>query len=58
MRIGEVARRAGVNLETLRYYERRGLLPEPERSPGGHRDYGEDAVRYVRAVKEVQSPGF
>lgn len=58
MRIGEVARRAGVNLETLRYYERRGLLPEPERSPGGHRDYGEDAVRFVRAVKEVQSLGF
>jgi DNA-binding transcriptional MerR regulator len=58
MRIGEVANLAGVNLETLRYYERRGLLPEPERSPGGHRDYGEDAVRFVRAVKEAQSLGF
>ena len=58
MRIGEVAGRAGVNLETLRYYERRGLLPEPARSPGGHRDYGEDAVRFVQAVKEAQSLGF
>lgn len=58
MRIGEVAQRAGVNLETLRYYERRGLLPEPNRSPGGHRDYGNDTVRFVRAVKEAQTLGF
>jgi DNA-binding transcriptional MerR regulator len=58
VRIGEVADQAGVNVETLRYYERRGLLPEPARSPGGHRDYGEDAVRFVRAVKEAQTLGF
>ena len=58
MRIGEVAEQAGVNVETLRYYERRGLLPEPVRSPGGHRDYGDDAVRFVRAVKEAQTLGF
>jgi DNA-binding transcriptional MerR regulator len=53
-----VADRAGVNIETLRYYERRGLLPEPTRSAGGHRDCGEDAVRFVQAVKEVQTLGF
>lgn len=58
MRIGDVAERAGVNVETLRYYERRGLLPEPVRSPGGHREYEEDAVRFVQAVKEAQSLGF
>jgi len=58
VRIGELAIRAGVNVEMLRYYERRGLLPEPVRSPGGHRDYGEEAVRFVRAVKEVQTLGF
>jgi DNA-binding transcriptional MerR regulator len=58
MRIGEVATQAGVNVETLRYYERRGLLPEPDRSLGGHREYGDDAVRFVRAVKEAQSLGF
>src|SRR5262245_38933752 len=58
MRIGEVAVRAGVNVETLRYYERRGLLSEPDRSPGGHRDYDEDTVRFVRAVKEAQTLGF
>jgi DNA-binding transcriptional MerR regulator len=58
VRIGEVAERAGVNIETLRYYERRGLLPEPPRREGGHREYGDDAVRFVRAVKEAQSLGF
>ena len=58
MRIGEVAEQAGVNVETLRYYERRGLLPEPVRTPGGHREYGDDVVRFVRAVKEAQTLGF
>ena len=37
LRTGQVAAAAGVNVETLRYYERRGLLPDPGRSPGGHR---------------------
>src|SRR5919198_2408551 len=58
VRIGEVAERAGVNVETLRYYERRGLLPEPPRSDGGHREYDADAIRFVRTVKEAQSLGF
>ena len=58
MRIGEVAERAGVNVETLRYYERRGLLPEPARGPRGHRRYDDEAVRFVRAVKEAQGLGF
>ena len=58
MRIGEAAQRAGVHIETLRYYERRGLLAEPARSPNGHRAYGEETVRFLRAVKEAQSLGF
>ncbi|HEY6278209.1 MAG TPA: MerR family transcriptional regulator [Streptosporangiaceae bacterium] len=58
MRAGEVARRAGVNAETLRYYERRGLLPEPMRMPGGHRRYGEETVRFLRAIKQAQAAGF
>src|SRR4051812_43392181 len=58
MRIGEVAERAGVNIETLRYYERRGLLPEPARTPSGHRRYDGETVRFVRAVKEAQGLGF
>jgi redox-sensitive transcriptional activator SoxR len=58
MRVGEVAERAGVNVETLRYYERRGLLSEPERGPGGHRHYDEETVRFLRAIKEAQEVGF
>ena len=58
MRAGEVARRAGVSVETLRYYERRRLLPEPPRGAGGHRRYDEDAVRFVRAIKDAQAIGF
>jgi redox-sensitive transcriptional activator SoxR len=58
MRVGEVAERAGVNVETLRYYERRGLLPAPDREPSGHRRYDDDSVRLVRAIKEAQAVGF
>ena len=53
-----MARRAGVNVETLRYYERRGLLAGPERAPGGHRRYDEDTVQFLRAIKEAQEAGF
>ena len=58
MRSGEVAAAAGVNLQTLRYYERRGLLAEPGRSPGGHRRYPDDAVVQLRAIKAAQRLGF
>jgi redox-sensitive transcriptional activator SoxR len=58
MKVGEVAERAGVNVETLRYYERRGLLPEPDREPSGHRRYDEETVRFLRAIKEAQAVGF
>src|SRR3954466_10189250 len=57
MRVGEVAARAGVNVETLRYYERRRLLPAPDRSPSGHRIYDEETVRFLRAIKEAQAVG-
>src|ERR1051325_2466308 len=58
MKVGEVAARAGVNVETLRYYERRGLLPEPSREPSGHRRYDEETVRFLRAIREAQPVGF
>ncbi|MEU1301318.1 MerR family transcriptional regulator [Streptomyces shenzhenensis] len=58
LRSGQVAERAGVNLQTLRYYERRGLLAEPQRSIGGHRLYGEDAVTTLRVIKAAQRLGF
>ncbi|HEX6338768.1 MAG TPA: MerR family transcriptional regulator [Jiangellaceae bacterium] len=58
LRSGQVASAAGVNLQTLRYYERRGLLAEPERTLGGHRMYPHDAVATVRVIKAAQRLGF
>jgi Hg(II)-responsive transcriptional regulator len=58
MRSSQVAAEAGVNVQTLRYYERRGLLPEPDRLDSGYRSYGTDAVRTVRFVKSAQQLGF
>ena len=58
LRSGQVAAAAGVGIETLRYYERRGLLAEPDRSPGGHRLYGEDSVTTLRVIKAAQRLGF
>lgn len=54
----QVAQQAGVNAQTLRYYERRGLLPDPPRTAGGYRSYGPEAVRRVRFVKHAQELGF
>ena len=58
MRTSEVATQAQVNTQTLRYYERRGLLPEPERTRSGYRAYTPDAVRVVRFIKRAQQLGF
>ena len=58
MRTAEVAATAGVNVQTLRYYERRGLLPAPERLESGYRSYTPEAVRVVRFVKRAQQLGF
>ncbi|CRK54575.1 Mercuric resistance operon regulatory protein [Rhodococcus sp. RD6.2] len=58
MRSSEVATQAGVNVQTLRYYERRGLLDEPPRSASGYRAYPADAVAVVRFVKRAQEHGF
>jgi DNA-binding transcriptional MerR regulator len=58
LRAGQVAQAAGVNRETLRYYERRGLLAEPSRSPGGHRLYEAEAVTVLRVIKAAQRLGF
>ena len=58
LRSGELADAAGVNLQTLRYYERRGLLAEPARSPGGHRMYSDQDVTILRVIKTAQRLGF
>jgi DNA-binding transcriptional MerR regulator len=58
VRTSELATRAAVNPQTLRYYERRGLLTEPARSPAGYRAYPAEALRRVRFIKRAQELGF
>ena len=58
MRIGAVANQAAVNIQTVRYYERRGLLAKPPRTESNYRLYSEDSVRRVRFVKRAQELGF
>lgn len=58
LKVGEVAKQAGVNLQTIHYYERRGLLPKPPRTGSNYRAYPEDAVLRVRFVKRAQELGF
>ena len=55
---GEVAERAGVSSETVRYYEKRGLIPPPPRSGGGYRLYDEGYVRQLRFIGRAQELGF
>ena len=58
MRTSELAERVGVNAETLRYYERRGLLAPPPRTPGGYRDFPATAVELLRFIKREQELGL
>jgi MerR family transcriptional regulator, mercuric resistance operon regulatory protein len=58
LRSGQLAQAAGVNPQTLRYYERRGLLAEPERTLGGHRLYPPESVTMLRVIKAAQRLGF
>lgn len=58
MTIGQVAAKAGVNIQTIRYYERRGLIPAPPRTPSGYRLYAEVAVARIRFIKRAQALGF
>ncbi len=55
---GELARQSGINIETVRYYEQRGLLPKPPRSHSNYRLYPEAAVPRVRFIKRAQGLGF
>lgn len=55
---GELARRTGVNLETIRYFERIGVLAEPPRTDGGHRVYDETHVRTLAFVRRARGLGF
>ena len=56
--IGQVAKRTQVNIETVRYYERRGLIPPPPRRESGYRQFSEDTVARIRFIKNSQEVGF
>jgi DNA-binding transcriptional MerR regulator len=58
LRIGLVAQRAGVSTDTIRYYERLGLLPKPQRTPAGYREYPEDTVNRITLVRNALHFGF
>ena len=56
--VGQLAKKANVNIETIRYYERRGLLPEPLRNKSGHRQYSIKDLKRTKFIKRTQSLGF
>lgn len=56
--IGQLAQAACVNIETIRYYQRRGLLEEPDKPLGSHRRYPDHMVKQVRFIKRAQALGF
>jgi DNA-binding transcriptional MerR regulator len=58
LQIGEAAARSGVSIQTLRYYERRGLIARPARRPSGYRQYTPEVVRLIRLIKWAQAIGF
>lgn len=58
MKIGQVAREAGVGVETVRFYERKGLLAEPQRRDSGYRQYGSDTVTLLRSIRRAKELGF
>ena len=58
MQIGQLAKRADVAIDTVRYYERHGILPQPERRASGYRHYGEEDVARLRFVRRAKALGF
>ncbi len=58
MRIGQVAKRAGVNVETIRFYERKGLITQPPYNTGGYRQYPHEAIARIRFIKRAKELGF
>lgn len=58
MRIGELAKQAGVTAKTIRYYESIGLLPDPGRTASGYRKYGDDALERLRFIRDAQAAGL
>ncbi len=58
MRIGELAEKARTTTSTLRYYEERGLLPQPERTPTGYRSYGDESIQRLEFIDRARAAGL
>ena len=58
MTIGQVAKKTGVSVETIRYYEKEGLITEPERSPSGYRQYPAETIKHVLFIQRAKDVGF
>ncbi len=58
MRIGALAERSGLSTQTIRYYESIELLPEPDRTPAGYRNYSDDATQRLRFIRDAQASGL
>jgi DNA-binding transcriptional MerR regulator len=58
MKIGQIAKRSGIGIETIRYYEREGLLLEPERRPSGYRQYDESTLARLEYIRRAKELGF
>ncbi len=58
MKVGQVAKAAGVSIQTVRFYERRGLLPTPQRLQSGYREYTAETVGTIMLIKQMQELGF
>jgi MerR family copper efflux transcriptional regulator len=56
--ISQLAKQAGVNVETVRYYQRRGLLPQPPRRASGYRQYSQEDLAYLQFIRRAQTLGF
>lgn len=58
MRIGEAAKKSGISVDTLRYYEKEGLIAEPPRSSSGYREYSPDILHYLNFIRSAKAVGF
>ena len=56
--IGEMSKRTGVNIETIRYYERIKIMPQPDRTAGGNRHYNQDQLKRLSFIKTSRELGF
>ncbi|OOF43693.1 MerR family transcriptional regulator [Rodentibacter trehalosifermentans] len=58
MKINELSKRTGIHLETIRYYEKQGILPEPKRAANGYRQYDEESAAQLNFIKNCRMLGF